>query len=191
VAGNTVLTLPTTSGTVATLTTPSFATTIGVGNATPAASGAGITFPATQSASTDANTLDDYEEGSWTPEIRLGGASVGVTYSGNRNGRYTKIGRIVTVSFFMELTNKGSSTGSLTVVTLPFVPYNAAGYPYYVGTVANESDMASMPTGVFGLAWGDSNVYVRSNSSTGWNAVTNSNLTNSSKFYCTITYEAV
>jgi hypothetical protein len=39
------------------------ATTVGVGGATPAASGAGITFPATQSASTDANTLDDYEEG--------------------------------------------------------------------------------------------------------------------------------
>ena len=40
----------------------SFATTIGVGGATPAASGSGISFPATQSASSDANTLDDYEE---------------------------------------------------------------------------------------------------------------------------------
>ena len=45
--------------------------TIGVGNATPAASGAGITFPANEatSASTDPNTLDDYEEGDWTPEV--------------------------------------------------------------------------------------------------------------------------
>jgi hypothetical protein len=168
-----------------------FPTTIGVGNATPSTSGAGITFPASQSASSDANTLDDYEEGSWTPEIRFGGNATGVTYSANRNGRYTKIGRIVTVSFFMDITNKGSSTGSLTVVTLPFVPYNAGGYPYYVGTVANESDMASMPTGVFCLAWSDSNLYIRSNSATGWTAVTNSNLTNSSRFYCTITYEAV
>jgi hypothetical protein len=155
------------------------------------ASGVGITFPATQSASTDANTLDDYEEGTWTPEIRFGGAAVGVTYSGNRNGRYTKIGRIVTVAFYMELTNKGSSTGNLTVVTLPFVPYNATGYPYYVGTVANEANMASMPTGVFCLAWSDSNLYIRSNNATAWTAVTNSNLTNTSTFYCTITYEAV
>ena len=42
-----------------------FPATIGVGNATPAASGAGISFPATASASSDANTLDDYEEGTW------------------------------------------------------------------------------------------------------------------------------
>jgi hypothetical protein len=40
-----------------------FPTTIGVGGATPSASGSGISFPATQSASSDANTLDDYEEG--------------------------------------------------------------------------------------------------------------------------------
>jgi hypothetical protein len=40
---------------------------IGIGGATPSASGTGITFPATASASTDANTLDDYEEGTWTP----------------------------------------------------------------------------------------------------------------------------
>jgi hypothetical protein len=40
-----------------------FPTTIGVGGATPSTSGSGISFPATQSASSDANTLDDYEEG--------------------------------------------------------------------------------------------------------------------------------
>jgi hypothetical protein len=33
------------------------------------ASGSGISFPATQSASSDANTLDDYEEGTWTPTV--------------------------------------------------------------------------------------------------------------------------
>ena len=48
VAGTTTLTLPATSATLATLTTPSFATTIGVGGATASASGSGITFPATQ-----------------------------------------------------------------------------------------------------------------------------------------------
>jgi hypothetical protein len=40
---------------------------IGVGGATPSTGGKGITFPATQSASADANTLDDYEAGTWTP----------------------------------------------------------------------------------------------------------------------------
>jgi hypothetical protein len=51
---------------------------------------AGITFPATQAASSNANTLDDYEEGDWTPE------GLNVTFS-VAVGRYNKIGRQVTV----------------------------------------------------------------------------------------------
>ena len=66
--------------------------TIGVGNATPAASGSGITFPATQSGSSDANTLDDYEEGTWTPAQGSGITLVG-TFSSS--GKYTKIGNMV------------------------------------------------------------------------------------------------
>jgi hypothetical protein len=65
---------------------------LGVGNATPSTSGAGITFPASQSASTDANTLDDYEEGTWTPVIN------GTTMSAG-SGWYTKIGRQVFCGF--------------------------------------------------------------------------------------------
>jgi hypothetical protein len=53
-----------------------FPTTIGVGGATPSASGSGISFPATQSASSDANTLDDYEEGTWTPTTSTAGYTI-------------------------------------------------------------------------------------------------------------------
>ena len=88
------ITLPSATDTLVGKTTPSFTTTIGVGNATPSASGAGITFPATQSASTDANTLDDYEEGTWTPV-----PDGSFTYTDSVfTGSYTKIGRIVHVS---------------------------------------------------------------------------------------------
>ena len=102
------------------------ATTISVGNATPSASGAGITFPATQSASTDANTLDDYETGTWTPALKFGGGTTGLTYK-NTRGVYTKIGSLVTIHGFFELTAKGSSSGSATI-TLPFAP-NTYGNP--------------------------------------------------------------
>jgi hypothetical protein len=78
----------------ATATTLSAATTIGVGNATPSASGSGITFPATQSPSSDANTLDDYEEGTWTPTQGAGLTVVGAFSS---SGTYTKIGNQVTL----------------------------------------------------------------------------------------------
>jgi hypothetical protein len=87
------------------------------GNATPG--GAGITFPATQSASSDANTLDDYEEGTWTPSLLFGGASSGMTYS-VRIGTYTKVGNLVTATSYIELSAKGSSTGAATISGLPF-----------------------------------------------------------------------
>jgi len=96
-----------------TLTTPIVSTTMGVGGATPAASGSGITFPATQSASTDANTLDDYEEGTWTPS--LGGTT---TYN-TQAGRYTKVGRMVYASVVIAVNQIG--TGSTTQISgLPF-----------------------------------------------------------------------
>jgi hypothetical protein len=49
---------------------------IAVGGATPTTNGSGITFPATQSASSDVNTLDDYEEGDFTPSITQGVTTV-------------------------------------------------------------------------------------------------------------------
>ena len=93
-------------------------TTLALEGATSAA-GTGIAFPATQLASSNANTLDDYEEGTWTPTITLGGAAVGVTY-GVQVGRYTKIGNRVFFTGHIVLTAKGSSTGALKVTSLPF-----------------------------------------------------------------------
>ena len=56
----------------------------------------GITFPATQVASSNANTLDDYEEGTWTP-VPAGGTTAGTYTLGDITGHYTKVGRQVTV----------------------------------------------------------------------------------------------
>ena len=91
--------------------------TIGVGNTTPSTSGAGITFPATQSASSDANTLDDYEEGTWTPNQ---GSCVVVGTFGSA-GTYTKIGRLVTVNIAVTGSTSISITaGSAICTNLPF-----------------------------------------------------------------------
>jgi hypothetical protein len=80
--------------------------------------GTGIAFPATQSASTDANTLDDYEEGTWTPTI-YGTTTAGTTTYFQQAGTYTKIGRVVTVQAFLNITNQ-TGTGSLRMGGLPF-----------------------------------------------------------------------
>ena len=73
-------------------------------------------FPATQNASTDANTLDDYEEGTWTPALYFGGNAVGITYAvGGQAGRYTKIGNRVFFDLYIALSAKGSSSGQASV----------------------------------------------------------------------------
>ena len=91
--------------------------TISVGNATPSTSGAGITFPATQSASTNANTLDDYEEGTWTP-IDSSGASLSFTGTSG-NCHYTKIGNQVTCVFNLVYPVTVSGAGPV-IGGLPF-----------------------------------------------------------------------
>jgi hypothetical protein len=90
-------------------------TTISVGAATPSTSGAGITFPATQSASSNANTLDDYEEGTWTP---TDGSAAVLTFT-SASGVYTKVGRLVTAS--CTLTYPTTATANAAYISgLPF-----------------------------------------------------------------------
>jgi hypothetical protein len=78
-----------------------------------------IKFPASQNASADANTLDDYEEGTWTPVIGGSGGQSGQNYTG-QSGYYTKIGRQVTVTFRVVLSLKGTITGDAAIKGLPF-----------------------------------------------------------------------
>jgi hypothetical protein len=82
-----------------------------------AANGVGITFPAAQSASTDANTLDDYEEGTWTPTISAGSGTP-TTVTINSAG-YTKIGRQVTLHLDFSIIDKGTANGVF-LFSLPF-----------------------------------------------------------------------
>jgi hypothetical protein len=81
--------------------------------------GTGITFPATQSASTNANTLDDYEEGTWTPQL-TGSGGGDYTMSGSNSGKYIRVGRIVTVEAVLQWSGGGPFSGTLQVNGLPF-----------------------------------------------------------------------
>lgn len=107
-----------------TLTTPTITSTMGVGNATPASSGAGITFPASQSASSNANTLDDYEEGSGTwSSVQKDGAGAGVSLATNQYD-YIKIGRFVYLRFRVQISTP-TTASAWRLNGLPFVNYNA------------------------------------------------------------------
>jgi hypothetical protein len=88
------------------------------GNLVVGTSGKGIDFSATAGTGTS-ELLADYEEGTWTPS--LGGTA---TYGGATYGRYTKIGRVVTVQFRIDVTLLG--TGSNTILSgLPFTSSGA------------------------------------------------------------------
>ena len=114
-------------------------TGLGVG-VTPAAGrgavqlSAGIGFPATQVASSDANTLDDYEEGTWTPAIEGTTTAGSGTYS-NQVGRYTKIGNQVTILARLSW-SAHTGTGNMVISGFPFtianvnnlIPSGAIGY---------------------------------------------------------------
>lgn len=83
-----------------------------------------VAFPATQNPSVGANTLDDYEEGTFTPGINFGGGTTGITYA-TQLGAYIKVGRLVTVGIRVTLSNKGSSTGAANITGLPFTVSNS------------------------------------------------------------------
>jgi hypothetical protein len=101
------------------------ASTVSVGGAMPAATGAGITFPAAASASSDANTLDDYEEGNWT--ATLAGSTTNPTTPVQVTGQYVKIGRVVHVQVNIANVNTAGAAGNVTVTGLPFTIANLAG----------------------------------------------------------------
>ena len=88
--------------------------------------GAGLSFPATQVACSDVNTLDDYEEGTWTPTLTFATpGDLSVAYTRN-TGRYVKIGSTVYVSFTIVTSSFTFTTaaGALQMTGLPFALVN-------------------------------------------------------------------
>jgi hypothetical protein len=77
----------------------------------------GIKFPATKVPSADANTLDDYEEGTWTPQF----LNTTATYdTESTTGKYTKIGNIC-VATGVVTTSALTRNGNQVLVSLPFL----------------------------------------------------------------------
>jgi hypothetical protein len=98
---------------------------VGIGTASPAVAmdvvgqvraSTGILFGSDTAA---ANALDDYEEGTWTPVIKSGSNTI--SYSGDSLFTYTKIGRIVYLTFELRGgATSGTTGGELAIQGLPF-----------------------------------------------------------------------
>jgi hypothetical protein len=85
-------------------------------------SGTGITFPATVSLSSNANTLDDYEEGTFAPTLLFASGSAS---TGGQSCNYTKIGNLVNVSGSFTVASVSSPNGLMRISNLPFNPSSA------------------------------------------------------------------
>lgn len=96
------------------------------------AAGGQIIFPATQNSSAGANTLDDYEEGTFTPTI-AGTTTAGTGTYTIQSGVYTKVGQLVTINIRFSWTAH-TGTGNIQINGLPFT--TAAGEPDRIATLS-------------------------------------------------------
>jgi hypothetical protein len=84
-----------------------------------------VFFPAAQQQTSNANGLDDYEEGTWAPRL-WGGDGEATSYS-TRVGTYTKVGNLVTLGFDVVMQSASWSGGNPLYLYLPFDPVGASG----------------------------------------------------------------
>ena len=159
-ASNFTATLPATTGTlVVTGTTPTLN---------------GITFPATQVPSADANTLDDYEEGTWTP---VPTSQNGTLTAYTSSGRYTKVGNLVTVTGQFAITTAGTASGFVRIDGYPFannVIYDAMGSAREGASSGSQYQSLLLLGQTYGYIFGNNNAAIV------W--------TNSYQYYWSLTY---
>jgi len=94
-----------------------------------------------------ANALDDYEEGTWTPQITASGGSAGTAAYSNQVGRYTKIGNKVFFEFSVVMTNKGSWSSYTRVLGFPFTTASTGLTAFAVARFPDDTIGAGMVAG--------------------------------------------
>jgi hypothetical protein len=150
----------------------------------------GITFPATQVASADPNTLDDYEEGTWTPVV-AGSATAGTYTLASNTSKYTKIGRYVFCS--MSITFSAASGGS-GIIRISGLPFNYAAGSISSASIAsdflNTTSATSNGLSLFLDQGGSSDVMslVLSLDNAAFENVAISAVSTSTRFFATISY---
>lgn len=146
------------------------------------ASGKGINF-----AAAGGDILTIYDENSWSPSIKFGGASTGITYS-RQAGTYTKIGNVVTVVFDMRLTSKGTATGALTIEGLPFASAGGVNVGFAIAQLYLYSGFVGLTK--MGTAYTNGSTVLNEPIDSLSVAITDANFTNSAILFASFTYRA-
>lgn len=147
--------------------------------------GAAITGTNTGGAVTITSTAPAMTTGTFTPGVAFGGGATGITYT-TQVGRYTRMGNIVTATLYIKLSNKGSSTGNITLTGLPFTTKNTTNY--------EQTASIGVATGAAGTfsphGWADPNTTViKLYDSNSASFFSNAFAINTSEFIAQIIYE--
>jgi hypothetical protein len=132
-----------------------------------------------------ANALNDYEEGTFTPTLTIGGSSAGITYA-NRNAAYTRVGRLVTIQLAIRMTSIGSNTGDIKITGLPFSVISDSYYHPY-GVTGLVLQPAVLP--LYALGAGSEINFRKANVTTD-TSPTHSDINNDTYIFVTMTYSA-
>ena len=152
-------------------------------------SGTGISFPATQNASSDANTLDDYEKGTWTPTLTGTTPATGVTYS-SQQGTYTKIGNIVYIRCTVQTSNKGTGGGGVACIGgIPFSATGLSGGYAYQSNIIYYYTSTGISGSISGTIYDNGNTIQFSNPFNATNTVASSVLANIERISFNMVYQ--
>jgi len=138
--------------------------------------GKGIVLGSTSN--TDANTLDDYEQGTWTPTVANG--TIGAAA-----GEYTKIGNFCIATFVLKDFSNKTTTNTIAIRSIPFTQDGTA----TVGTVIAYQNGQSNPLNLIkGASFDEFNMFYMYNAS-GWGTQKHNTLGGDPHFYCVVTYK--
>ena len=171
--------------------------TIDLGRSTPSAfrfkdiylSG-GVNFSANgNAAGMTSETLDDYEEGNFTPTIvAASGTQPTITFAHN-TGTYTKVGRLVTLIGYIEISSiSGTTSGNLNITGLPFAQLSGNGYAACGAFSCNGLNFARTAFGSVTQYTGDTLGFLTSTNNTAWNWELINILSAGDSFRFSITY---
>jgi len=144
---------------------------------------AGVGFPATQVASSDPNTLDDYEEGTWTGTLK--GATTDPTTPVTATGRYTKIGRQVSIQIHFSSVDTTGASGQIKIAGAPFTSNSSVGSTGAI-MMSSIGSFTGSPTAFIGTSTTEIELYA--SSSAGAIGFVNHNAGASRSLWVNLTY---
>ena len=141
---------------------------------------------------TSATTLDDYEEGTWTPTFTPATGSFSISYN-SQSAYYVKVGRLVTVWLRIDVNSINTSNASsyLRLSNLPFTSTSGHGVDggtlnvNYYHSISNLNDQ--VPTGY--VANNNTMIVMGKVGGSAWNNIAATDLGNTN-LYATLTYYA-